>query len=105
MAFVDGPCPLFLVIWEDEEEDEEEEATTSSWSANTAMWARVPLSLCVVWCAVFWLVVDNGSGMCMAGFACVAPRAVLLPSVVRTKMLGMNQKDSFSRPVLGSYCW
>ena len=52
---------------------------------------------------------DNGSGMCMAGFTSVAPRAVFLPSVVRPKMLdtlaGMNQKDSYQWPVLGSYCW
>ena len=45
------------------------------------------------------LVVDSGSGVCMAGFTGVAPRAVFLPSVVRPKMLvtlaGMYQKDSF----------
>ena len=55
------------------------------------------------------LVVDSCSGMCMAGFTGVAPRAVFLPSVVRPKMLdtlaGKNQKDSYQRPVLGSYCW
>ena len=46
------------------------------------------------------LVVDNGSGMCMAGFTGYAFGAVFLSSVVRPKMLdtlaGMNQKDSYS---------
>ena len=47
------------------------------------------------------LVVDNGSGMCKAGFAGDdAPRAVFLPSIVgRPKhpgiMVGMDQKDAY----------
>ena len=46
------------------------------------------------------LVVNRGSGMCMAGFMGYAPRAVFLSSVVRSKMLdtlaGMNRKDSYA---------
>ena len=75
MASVDGPCPLLFVLWE-EEEEEEEEASTSSSCADTTLWARVPLSLFVVWCAVFPSFVD------------------------RPEMLGimavMNQKDSIA---------
>ena len=37
---------------------EEEEASTSSWCANPSLWARVPPSLFVVWCAVFPSFVD-----------------------------------------------
>ena len=92
MASVDGPCPLLLVLWEEEEEEEEEEeASTSSWCADTTLWARVPLSLFVGWCAVFpsfvdrpemlgimagmyqkdnsTLVVVHGSGVCIAVWA------------------------------------
>ena len=66
---------------------------------------------CVQWriAEVAALVVDSCSGMCMAGFTGVAPRAVFLPSVVRPKMLDtlarVNQKDSFQWSVLGSCCW
>ena len=83
MATVDGPCRLFLVLCEEEEEKEEEEASTSSGGADTAMWVwtrslspwfGVP---CVHWriAGVAALVVDSGSGMCLAGFS-GAPRAV-----------------------------
>ena len=101
MASVDGPCPFMLVLWEEEEEEEEEEASTSSWCAGTALWARVPLSLFVVWCSCVFLavlIVDYG-GICLAGFAGEDPSRAVFPSaVVGPEMLGilagMYQKDS-----------
>ena len=66
------------------------------------------LSFSVVWhscvhcriAEVTALVVDNGSGLRMAGFMGFAHRAVFFSSVVRPKMLdtlaGMNQEDSYA---------
>ena len=51
------------------------------------------------------LVLDSGSGICQAGFACF-PRAVFLYVVVRPKMLrimaGMDQRDSYA---VRWFCW
>ena len=73
MASVDGPCPLLFVLWE--EEEEEEEASTSSSCADTTLWARVPLSLFVVWCAVFPSFVDRPE--CSASWPLWTRRTVL----------------------------
>ena len=90
----------------EEEEEEEEEASTSSWCADTTLRARVPLSLFIVWCSVFPLVVDKpempcitagmyqmdssslvvvcGSGMCNAGLAGYdTPRVMFRSGVAR----------------------
>ena len=108
-----------------EDEEKEVEASTSWWCADTTLWARVPLSPFVVWCAVFpsfvdrpemlgimagmykkdsthrALVLNHGSGLCMVGFSGdSARRAVFLP-FNRPKMLrimaGTHQKDSCPR--------
>ena len=116
-----GPLLSFLGAQEDEEE--KEEATTSSWGTNTAMWARAPLLLFVVWCVLGImagvcqkdsgaLLVYSGSGLCKVGFTGdYAPRSVF-PSVDdRPEMLGimavLNKKNSYV--VIGCrfgwFCW
>ena len=129
MAAMDGPRPLLLDgCWEEAEEEEEEETQAAqdlflpflSLCANTAMWARVPLSLFVVWCVVFRLVVErpemlgimagmyqkdsstlfveSGSGMCKAGFSGYsARRAVFSRPPVVWPLVG--------RPAAGSESW
>ena len=114
-------------------EEEEKEArpvvfsTILLWCADTTLWARVPLSLFFVWCAVFpsfvarpemlgimasfyqkdcsTLAVVYGSGMCYAGLAGYDTPRVMFPSgVARPRMLCtmavMDQKDSTLRALV-----
>ena len=52
------------------------------------------------------VIVDSCSGICRAGFAGIAPRAVFLPVVAWSQMLGImagtHQKDSYALFFFGS---
>ena len=59
MAAVDGPRPLLVLFWAgEEEEDSPNPFLGTGWCAE-AMWARIPLSLCVVWCSCVYCVLHS----------------------------------------------
>ena len=108
---------ILFVQAEEEEEEQEEAPQVLFWCADTTLWARVPLSLFLFWCAVFPSVDDRPKMldimagteqknsyvllMCKVGFpGCFCTSRCVSFPVFRPEMLGimagMDQEDTYA---------